>query len=86
MEPTFMYKKLFLMERLSEQGLWGDSGILIAKGACYLPVQLCGDGESDFVVGWSTGWDFHQPNDSYLQKIDSSGNLLWGKKGVKIEP
>jgi hypothetical protein len=70
----------------SGQRQWGDDGILIAKGACNQPVKLCGDNQGRFIIGWSTGWDTYQPNDSYLQKVDAEGNLLWGKDGIKLKP
>ena len=68
------------------QRQWGDKGILIAEGACHLPVKLCGDNQGGFIIGWSTGWEAHHPNDSYVQKIDSNGNLLWGEEGIRLNP
>jgi hypothetical protein len=65
---------------------WGDKGIFIAKGVCSQPVKLCGDNQGRFIVGWSTGWDTYQPNDSYIQKIDAEGNLLWGDDGIRLNP
>jgi hypothetical protein len=70
----------------SGQRQWGDEGILIAKGVCNQPVKLCGDNQGGFIVGWSTGWDTYQPNDSYVQKVDAEGNLLWGKDGIRLNP
>jgi hypothetical protein len=70
----------------SGQRLWGDQGILLAGGVCNQPVRLCGDNQGRFIVGWSTGWDTYQPNDSYIQKIDAKGNLLWGEDGIKLKP
>ena len=66
------------------QKQWDDKGILIAKGTCHLPVQLCGDNQGGFIIGWSTGVEAYHPNDSYLQKIDSDGNLLWGQDGIQL--
>jgi hypothetical protein len=70
----------------SGQRLWGDQGILIAKGVCNRPVELCGDNQGGFIIGWSTGWDTYQPNDSFVQKIDAEGNLMWGDDGIKLKP
>ncbi len=69
----------------SGQRLWGYQGILIAKGVCNQPVKLCGDKQGGFIVGWSTGWDTYQPNDSFVQKIDAGGNLMWGEDGIKLK-
>ena len=68
------------------QRQWGDKGILIAKGVCHLPLKLCEDSQGGFIIGWSTGWEVHHPNDSYVQRIDSEGNLLWGKDGIRLNP
>jgi hypothetical protein len=69
----------------SGQKQWGDKGILIADGVCNQPVKLCGDNHGGYIIGWSTGWDTYQPNDSYVQKIDAEGNLLWSKDGIKLD-
>jgi len=70
----------------SGQRLWGDEGILIADGVCNQPVKLCGDNQGRYIIGWSTDWDEYQPNDSFVQKIDAEGNLMWGKDGIKLKP
>lgn len=70
----------------SGQKQWGGEGILIAEGACHLPVKLCKDSQGGFIIGWSTGWETHHPNDSYVQRIDSEGRLLWGEEGIRISP
>ena len=70
----------------SGQKQWGDEGIFIAEGVCNQPVKLCRDVQGDFITGWSTGWDTYQPNDSYIQKIDAEGNLLWVEDGIRLNP
>jgi len=68
------------------QKQWGDKGILIASGVCDLPVKLSGNGENGFVVGWCEGKEIHHPEKSYVQKIDTEGNLLWGDDGIRLTP
>jgi len=70
----------------SGQKQWGDDGVLIAKGVCNQPVKLCGDNQVGFIVGWSTGAEAYHPNDSFVQKIDGEGNLMWGENGIKLKP
>jgi hypothetical protein len=70
----------------SGQRLWGNEGILLADGVCNQPVELCGDKQGGYIIGWSTGWDTYQPNDSFIQKIDVGGNLMWGEDGIKLKP
>jgi len=80
-------RKLYAqMLNSSGQMLWGDKGILIADGVCNQPVKLCSDTQGGYIIGWSTGWDTYQPNDSFVQKIDTEGNLIWGEDGIKLKP
>jgi hypothetical protein len=66
--------------------LWGDEGVLITHGACELSVWVVGDSDKGFVLGWTTGFATYHPDDSYLQKIDAEGNILWKEGGIKLGP
>jgi hypothetical protein len=66
--------------------LWGDEGVLITHGACELSVWVVGDSYNGFIVGWTSGFHTYYPDDSYIQKIDAQGNVLWGEDGIKIRP
>ena len=59
---------------------WGEKGMIISDNACKLTPYLLKDRDSNFIVGWSSGSDFHYPEKSHLQKIDAEGNLLWEEK------
>jgi hypothetical protein len=73
-------------QRLGSVGekFWGDGGVLVAYGACEMWVWVVGDGYHGFVLGWMGGFTTYNPDDSYLQRLDAAGNLLWGDDGVKI--
>jgi hypothetical protein len=64
--------------------LWGDEGVLVAEGVCEMSVWLSGDSYNGFVVGWTSGFTTYNPDDSYIQKLDAEGNLLWGGDGIKL--
>jgi hypothetical protein len=66
------------------QKLWGDEGVLIAQGACELSVWVVGDSDNGFVLGWTSGFTTYNPDDSYLQKIDAEGNVLWKEGGIRL--
>jgi hypothetical protein len=66
--------------------LWGDEGVLITHGACELSVWVVGDSDKGFVLGWTSGFTTYHPDDSYLQKIDAEGNILWKEGGIKLGP
>jgi len=65
---------------------WGTDGILIATGICSLPVRLSGDGLGGIIVGWNTGRELHHPKESYAQRVDPNGKLLWGEEGIRLNP
>jgi hypothetical protein len=75
-------------QRLGGHGekLWGDEGVLVTHGACELSVWLEGDSDNGFVVGWTSGFNTYNPDDSYMQKLDAEGNILWKEGGIKIRP
>jgi hypothetical protein len=75
-------------QRLDSVGekLWGDEGVLVAKGACEMSVWLSGDSYNGFVVGWTSGFTTYNPDDSYTQKLDAEGKVLWDEGGIKIRP
>ncbi len=66
------------------QKLWGDEGVFIAYEACAWSVWVEGDSDNGFVVGWTSGFNTNHPDDSYLQRIDAEGNVLWDEGGIKL--
>jgi hypothetical protein len=67
------------------QRVWGDSGILCTdrQGAIYPnDVAVLSDGKRGAYVGWSQGEYFK--GKVYIQRIDSSGNILWQKNGIEV--
>jgi hypothetical protein len=65
------------------QKQWGDEGILIAEGVCDLPVMITNAKQNGVVIGWCTGEDTHVPENSFIQRIDLEGNILW-ENGIKL--
>lgn len=78
-------RKLYV-QRVNGQGekLWGDEGVFVASGVCRWALWLGGDSDNGFVLGWSSGSNVNQPDDSYLQKLDAEGNILWGEGGIRL--
>ncbi len=61
---------------------WGETGVVVSSAA-RLPVILMIGNESGIVLGWQTGNPDHL-QDALVQKIDSTGKLLWGAEGIKL--
>jgi hypothetical protein len=82
-------RRLYL-QRLDYFGdrVWGenDEGVLVADDVASWPIWLVGDEDNGFVVGWLSGFDANHPDDSYIQKIDIRGDILWEDGGVQIGP
>jgi len=62
---------------------WGETGILVASGAAGLPIKLIKTNDGGVIVSWQTG-NPDRPKDAFLQKIDSTGKILWGEKGIRL--
>jgi len=73
------------VQRLDEQGLkkWEDSGkIVCANSGHQIYHKIVQDSEGGCIVVWVD--DRNSNYDIYAQRIDSSGNILWGSDGVEI--
>lgn len=87
----------FLMQHLDEDGdrLWTDNGKLVVQAVDQDPGlessfgmgrNLVRDSNGSFIIGWQDarndedGWTY----DTYAQKIDKDGNVLWGVSGLPI--
>ena len=63
---------------------WGEDGVLIhCEGNGYDDLELVSDGAGGAVVMW---WESDAETESriFAQRVDSSGNLSWGRDGVLL--
>lgn len=86
----------FFMQHLDEDGdrLWTDNGKLVVQAIdqdpgleCFVGKDnLVRDSHGSFIIGWQDArndeeeWTF----DTYAQKIDKDGTVLWGISGLPI--
>jgi hypothetical protein len=68
------------------QRLWAKEGLLVASNACHWPLELCAHRAGGFVAGWSSGGDAHQPDYSFVQRINAEGHAIWGEAGIELVP
>ncbi|MBL7073770.1 T9SS type A sorting domain-containing protein [candidate division KSB1 bacterium] len=74
------------LQRIDSHGdtLWGRNGIhLFPTGHDQIKPTIVGNGEGGAFVGWTDFPYFSDPN-VYLQRVDSSGGILWGSAGEQI--
>ena len=86
--PSFDGTLRMYAQRFDNVGnkMWGDSFIVASTNYCkYLESHLsvCSDGESGAVIAWDF-WEGDDDGDTYIQRIDSSGNRIWGDTGKKL--
>ena len=63
--------------------MWSDDGIMFADGDTH---DLAYDGLGGAVVAWGSGKSTFKSEESFVQRIDSDGNLLWGEGGIRLNP
>lgn len=80
-------------QRIDSSGrkLWGDNGILVSTvppyySSSFTPALISQDDYGGFIISWAAGENVHESSSSYVQRIDSEGKLLWGEKGIRLNP
>ena len=61
---------------------WKENGIIIGDGNAFPGyLDICYDENGGAIISWQRGWNGHI---IYAQRLNSSGDLLWGEKGVIV--
>jgi hypothetical protein len=78
-------------QRMKSDGssLWGDEGIKVSRTPPYwaeysVPARISLDGTGGFVISWASGNIIKDRTSSYIQRVSSEGELLWGEEGIKL--
>ena len=75
-----------LIQRIDAAGrtVWPGTGISVTdKDATH---AMAYDGYGGAVVAWGRGKSIFRSERSYVQRIDPDGKLLWGEKGIRLNP
>jgi hypothetical protein len=72
-------------QRIDADGstIWADDGILFTKRGTH---DLDYDGHGGAIIAWGSGKSMFRSERAHVQRIDSSGNLLWGEGGIRLNP
>lgn len=65
------------------RGLWPGNGIIFIERGTH---AIAYDGYGGVVIAWGSGKSMFKSERSYVQRIDSDGKLLWGEKGIRLNP
>jgi hypothetical protein len=57
-----------------------EEGIKLNENVCNMPVMVSGAEQDGFIIGWCIGEEDHQPESSYVHKVDTEGTRIWGKR------
>jgi len=72
-------------QRINTDGrtIWPDDGIVFTERGTH---AMAYDGYGGAVITWGIGKSMFRSERSYVQGIDSNGNLLWGGEGIRLNP
>jgi len=73
-------------QRIDADGrtMWPDDGILFTDSKGTHDISC--DGYGGAVIAWGIGKDMFSSEKSYVQRISADGKLLWGDKGIRLNP
>jgi hypothetical protein len=77
-------KKGLLVQRLDATGraLWGNGVVVTERD--HITHVISPDGQGGAIVAWGSGKSMFKSERSYVQRIDSTGKLLWGAEGIRL--
>jgi hypothetical protein len=67
------------------QTVWPENGVAVTD-AIYASHVISPDGQGGAITAWGIGKGLFGSEKAYLQRIDSSGKLLWGENGIRLNP
>jgi hypothetical protein len=86
-------KKFLYSQRVDADGdkLWGDNGIKVSSVSPYwggysTPARISPDVNGGFFITWAAGEHIKDKTSSYIQRINGAGEILWGEKGMRLDP
>jgi len=63
--------------------MWRGDGIKFADGDTH---DLAYDGQGGAITAWGIGKSTFSLEKSYVQRVSAEGKLLWGEKGIRLNP
>ena len=63
--------------------VWSGDGTPVTEHGTH---DIAYDGQGGAVVAWGSGKSMFRSERSYIQRIDSEGKVLWGEKGIRLNP
>ena len=78
-------KSRLCVQRIDTDGrtIWPGDGTVVTDHGTH---AIAHDGQGSAVIAWGSGKSMFRSERSYVQRIDSEGKLLWGEKGIRLNP
>lgn len=86
---TFDYKEagekkgVLYVQKMDATGVtvWPGTGTPVTEQGTH---DIAYDGHGGAIIAWGSGKSIFRSERSNIQRIDSDGRLLWGKKGIRL--
>ncbi|MBA7636755.1 hypothetical protein ES703_44383 [subsurface metagenome] len=78
-------KSRLCVQRIDADGrtIWPGDGTGVTEHGTH---AISSDGQGGAVIAWGIGKDMFSSKKSYVQRISADGKLLWGDKGIRLNP
>ena len=83
---------LLYAQRIDSEGnlLWGENGVRVSGVSPFWagskkPARVVPDGQGGFLFTWAGGENIRDISTSWAQRLDNTGQLLWGTDGIRLD-
>jgi len=78
-------KSMLYVQKIDATGVtvWPDTGTLVTEQGTH---DIAYDGQGGVIIAWGSGKSMFSSEKSYVQRVNAEGKLLWGEKGVRLNP
>ena len=63
--------------------VWPGTGTPVTEQGTH---DIAYDGQGGAVIAWGSGKSTFSSEKSYVQRVSAEGKLLWGEKGIRLNP
>ena len=73
------------VQKLETSGnpVWPENGLVITDDY-FTSHSLSSDGMGGIIIGWGTKKGWFSEEKAFIQRVSTSGQLLWGENGIRL--
>jgi len=78
-------KSVLYVQKIDATGVtvWPGTGTMVTEQGTH---DIVYDGQGGAIIAWGSGKSMFSSEKSYVQRVNAEGKLLWGEKGVRLNP